>query len=387
MDDTRPVVIVGAGLAGLSLARILYVNGIRSVVLEAEPDRFARRQGGMLDIHDEGGQRALRAGQLDEQFQSLILPGAEARRLLDKFGAVWFESEGPGGRPEVERGQLRDMLIDSLPDGIIRWGARVMSVSLGADDIPSITLADGATLEAGLLVGADGTWSRVRPLLSSTTPDYTGVMSVDAYLYDSDVRHPAAAEAVGRGNMWALGHERSIMGHREAAGRLHFYAWMCVPERWVDTVDLADKLVAKRTLLAEYEGWSPVLRGLLADAESDLMVRPLYQMPKGHRWVPRATVTLIGDAAHVMGPTGDGANLAMMDAADLAVALLAHRDDPSAALHEFESAMLNRADQLIDETDQRMDVLMRDVAAPLGCAALLAEIEGQPAPLQPLHSN
>ncbi|WP_231993264.1 NAD(P)/FAD-dependent oxidoreductase [Mitsuaria sp. 7] len=114
---TRTIAIVGAGLGGLMLARVLHVHGIASTVYEAETSPTARTQGGMLDIHDDSGQIALKAARLHDAFVRLIHPGGQASRVLDATGAVLLDQpdDGNGGRPEVRRGELRRLLLDSLP--------------------------------------------------------------------------------------------------------------------------------------------------------------------------------------------------------------------------------------------------------------------------------
>lgn len=387
MDSHHPIVIVGAGLGGLSLARVLHVNGIEAVVLELDAHDCARKQGGMLDIHDDSGRIAIRTADLDKEFSELILAGGEARRVLDKEANVWISSEGPGGRPEVERGELRQLLLDSLPENTVRWGAKVVDTTIGPEGRPEVTLADGSTIFSDVLVGADGTWSRVRRLLTAATPLYSGVTSVEGYLYDADRRHPQAAWAMGAGSLFAISHQRSLMGHREADSRLQFYAWMCVDEAWATRTDFANSDSAKRAVLEQYVDWASSLRSIISEADSELIARALYYLPIGHRWPRTPGVTLIGDAAHVMSPTGDGANLAMIDGSNLASAIAEHPGELEVALSVYESVMFDRAEGVARESAGIMDVLLRDTTAPKQMVELFAGLEGQPVPAVPLQDQ
>ncbi|MFF4314305.1 FAD-dependent oxidoreductase [Streptomyces sp. NPDC001507] len=355
-----PVTIVGAGLGGLTLARVLHVRGIPVTVYEAEASPAARTQGGMLDIHEHNGQPALREAGLYEEFRALVLPGREAARALAADGTVLFEEgdDGTGGRPEVLRGELRRILLESLPPGTVRWGHKVGAVRALGGGCHEVTFADGTTVATDLLVGADGAWSRVRPLLSAAVPAYTGTSFVETYLYDADTRHPAAARAVGGGAMFALAPGKGIQAHRETGGTLHTYVALRRSQEWfaaagftgaagpagpAGPAEPADPAGSAARVAAEFDGWAPELTALITDGDTPPVLRPLYTLAAGHRWDRVPGVTLVGDAAHLMIPNGDGANLAMYDGAELGKALAAHPDDTEAALTAYEQAMFRRS--------------------------------------------
>ena len=130
MNEHVRVAIVGAGLGGLMLARVLHVNGVACTVFELDDSPAARRQGGQLDIHEDTGQEALRAAGLHDAFLRLVHAGAQCERVLDRHNVLLHESvdDGTGGRPEVDRGQLRTLLLDALPEGVVRWGKRLEHV-------------------------------------------------------------------------------------------------------------------------------------------------------------------------------------------------------------------------------------------------------------------
>lgn len=214
---TTPVTIVGAGLGGLTLARVLDTHGIPVTIYEAEPSAEARTQGGQLDIHEYNGQLALEAAGLTEKFRAIVHQGGEATHVLDQHGTVLLHEpdDGTGGRPEVLRGDLRQILLDSLPDAVIKWGHNVTDVRPFGEGLHELTFADGSSVITSLLIGADGAWSRVRPLLSDAEPQYLGTTFIETYLYEADERHPAAAQAVGDGALFAVAPGQGILGHRE----------------------------------------------------------------------------------------------------------------------------------------------------------------------------
>ncbi|MFF5468338.1 FAD-dependent oxidoreductase [Streptomyces achromogenes] len=356
----HPVAVVGAGLGGLALARVLHVHGLEAALFDLDASPDARAQGGMLDIHDDSGQEALRAAGLHEEFLARVHAGGQAIRVLGQDGTVRLArpDDGTGGRPEIDRGDLRELLLGSLPAGTIRWGAKVVGVRPLDGGRHRVTLADGSEFTTDVLVGADGAWSRVRSLVSTARPAYTGVSFVEADLREADRRHPVSAEVVGDGMLFALGPGRGFLAHREPDGSLHVYTAVVAPEDWLDGIDFTDTEAAKAAVLKEFDGWDERLRALAGDADGALVPRRIHALPAGHRWDRVPGVTLLGDAAHLMSPfAGEGANLALLDGAELGLALAAHPGDTEAALAAYEARMFPRAEASAAESARSQELL------------------------------
>lgn len=340
-----PVTIIGAGLGGLMLARVLHLHGITATIYEADASPRARAQGGMLDIHTHNGQPALRDAGLFDEFLGIVHHGGQASRVLATDGSVLLDEpdDGTGTRPEVPRGELRRILLDSLPPATVRWGQKLMSVTPLPGGRHRLEFADGSTTTTDLLVGADGAWSRVRPIVSDAKPAYTGVFFVETWLKNVDIRHPVSAAMVGGGAMFAVAPGRGILAHREPHGVLHTYAILRRPQEWAEAIDFSDPAAASAQVVKEFNGWASALTALLTESAMPPVLRAIYSLPADHRWARTPGVTLVGDAAHLMAPSGEGANLAMLDGAELGKLLAAHPDDVEAALHAYEAALFPRS--------------------------------------------
>jgi 2-polyprenyl-6-methoxyphenol hydroxylase-like FAD-dependent oxidoreductase len=347
------IAIVGAGLGGLTLARVLHINGIQASIYEAETSSLVRDQGGLLDIHEYNGQLGLKAAGLYEKFLSLILPSEDAKKVVDRHGNVLLDKPGLGSlaKPEVDRGNLRQLLIESLPLDAIKWGHKVAKTNHLNDGRYQLTFSDSSSITADLLVGADGAWSRVRPLLSSVKPTYIGTTFIETNLFDGDSRHKPSADAIGTGTLMAVEPGKGILAHRYANGTLHTYIALNKPEAWISGIDFSNPITALKRIAAEFDEWAPPLKALITDSETRPVVRLIYALPTKHRWERIPGVTLLGDAAHLMSPfSGEGANLAIYDGAELGKAICANPNDIEAALVEYERALFPRSEAAADRT-------------------------------------
>lgn len=354
------VAIAGGGLGGLTLARILHRHGIDAVVYEREASRAARSQGGSLDLHPESGQHALAEAGLAGRFRSEARPEGEEHRILDPAGRTLVHHKpSPGsfsGRPEIDRSVLRDLLLDSLPGDAVAWQHRLLSATPRSGGGFGLTFQGGRGTDCDILIGADGARSAVRPLLTDVKLSYVATL-VELSISDADRRHPGLAELVGPGNLWCIGVNQILAAQRLGDGSIRVGISLRAEDRDIDSYR------SKRALLEMFEGWDPSLTALIEAGDSAPTPRTIEAMPIGTRWANQPGITLIGDAAHLMPPVGEGANQAMLDAAELAGALAANPTEPDSAIRTYEEAMFTRTHSIAEMSARVQAMMLSPTAA------------------------
>ncbi len=215
----------------------------------------------------------------------------------------------------------------------------------------NVVLDDRSEGPFDLVVGADGTWSRVRPLLSSYRPQYSGLTFIEFGIDDIDRRFPALSKLVGRGKVGVIGEGREIIAQRNGNAHVRGYAIFRVPADWAERrFDFSSPGLVRTELLREFRDFADEITGLFCAANDHFIARQIYALPVGHRWTHRPGLTLIGDAAHVMAPFGgEGVNAALLDAARLAERLI-QGTDLSAAVLAYEEEMFARVEEAAGES-------------------------------------
>src|SRR5215469_1067657 len=262
------------------------------------------------------------------------------------------------GRPEIDRVQLRQLLIRSLEEGTISWNSRLRSAEEANGKI-SLHFDQGTVTGFDLVVGADGAWSKVRPLVSDEKPIYTGISGWYFSILNPQEQHPDLYELVNRGSLFAFSPGKALMPQQMGDGSIGVSQWKILPEDWQKEAkyDVQSGEAIRDALLEEYQDWAPELRKMIEAMDtSNVMPRNLYMLPVGHKWTHKPGVTLLGDAAHLMSPfAGEGVNLAMKDALDLSEAIIeAAKSGDKASLdgkvRKFEDAMFERSAKVQQHT-------------------------------------
>ncbi len=347
--------IIGAGPGGITCARILQRHGIGVTVYDSDADKNARNQGGSLDLHADNGQIALREAGLLEAFFAKSRPEGQEMREYDPSGTLLMHQvpdEGERFKPEIDRGVLRELLLDSLEPGTVQWGRRLDAVHGAADGSRTLRFTDGTTVETDLVIGADGAWSHTRRALSAATPAYTGVSFLEAWFDDVDARHPEISALVGQGGAHAGDGVRGLFAQRNGGDHIRVYIIQQVTADWITAAGLSvdDTQGLRAHLLQQFADWSPDMQRLVSENDGAYVDRPIYALPVPHTWEHDPSVTLLGDAAHLMPPLGVGVNMAMLDASDLALAL-ANNTTLGDAIRAYEEIMIPRSTEIAGMLD------------------------------------
>lgn len=366
MSNLR-IAIIGAGPAGLTLARLLQINKMTCTVFELDKGPGDRDQGGTVDLHEKGGQLALREAGLLEQFKRLSRPEGEALKLMKFDGTVVYDENKTGtrrpgeysGRPEIDRLKLRYLLLDSLSPDTVVWGRKLVSVEPSSSGAGKYDLhfQDGVEKGFGLIVGADGAWSKVRKVLTDQQPFYSGITGIELWALDVDKRRPWLSDFVGAGSCFMFDEGRAIQAQKTGENGIRMYASIRQPQEWLEQcgIDWSSPREAKEQYLERYfADCAPELKRAVLEADDQLIPRQMWMLPIGMKWNSRAGATLIGDAAHLMTPfAGVGVNLAMVDSLTLAKAVVecgnsgAHLAE---AIKTYEEEMFVRAEQFARKT-------------------------------------
>ncbi|BDU21675.1 NAD(P)/FAD-dependent oxidoreductase [Dyella sp. GSA-30] len=344
------VIIIGAGIGGLCLAQGLRRSGVEAVVFERAASAQAQVRG--YGIHlDHHGMTALKACLPKAIFSELDRAASYAgtvarffdRRLRFLASTSERAPDGMGGhtlsqRRGIGRALLNRLLLSDLPD--VQWNKTFQRYAVGADGRVTAYFSDGSSETGDLLVGADGSNSRVRqqylPHIERMSVGVTAIAG--RYVLSPERNDTLPATLVdGAPNMlvpsspdwlffsaWLTPKDASSDEPPSNARDYVVWAYVANARALPAHLDAMNDAALQEMVLKRTVGWSDQVRTLIRDAEpGSLSVIPLKSMPHLEPW-PASSVTLLGDAIHNMTPmAGIGANTALRDAANLVQCLSA----------------------------------------------------------------
>lgn len=383
--QNKQVAVIGGGMGGLTLARLLQIKNIDVKVYERDVNKEVRVQGSPLDLHEDSGLKAIIKADLLDEFYANVRQNASKARIVSKDFELLFDEHAvqekkipkasttarnsldaiSKPRPEIDRSELRNILLNSLLSETIVWNSQFDFMEKENTGW-RLHFKNGSTAFADLVIAADGANSKVRPYISTEKPIYSGITLIEGTIYNAKENAPNLFEFSKGGKVLAFGNEQTLMYGSKGDGSLMFLLSSKIPERWIleGNLDFKNKEAVFEWFKKVYKDWNLQWDELFTANELHFIPRPQYYFPVNQFWKTQNNVTMIGDAAHRMPPfAGKGANLALFDALELADFLTSNQfNDLKTAISAFERRMLERASKATKETLENSEQLHAEEA-------------------------
>lgn len=358
----KHIAIIGGGPGGLTLARLLQRKGANVTVYERDTDKNARVQGSPLDLHTESGLAALEAAGLTDAFKQNFMPGADRMKITNPQAEVLYSDHDTKQevnfghehfRPEIDRGVLRKILLESLQPETVVWGSHFLSMEAQYDGW-LLHFKNRPSAYADMVIAADGANSKIRPYVTDIKPFYSGITMLEGVVYNPKEATPRMNALLNGGKIMAFGNSQNILMGQKGNGEIGFYASFTADESWAanSNLNFADNVQMLDWFKTAYAEWDSTWQELFAHASAPFVPRPIYCMPLNQTWDAGANLTLLGDAAHLMPPfAGEGVNMAMLDALELSRNLTSTKFGTALeAIADYESTMRARAASVAQES-------------------------------------
>lgn len=344
--NNKKIAIIGAGPVGLTMARLLQQKGVAVTVYERDKDPQARIWGGTLDLHKDSGQLALKEAGLLKSYYAIALP--MGINIADEQGKVLFSKrptpENQYDNPEINRNDLRKILLDSLTSDTVVWDSKCTGLEqhnrqwlLHFENQPDAT--------ADLVIGANGGMSNVRSYVTDSEAEDTGTVIIQGDIPQPEINCPEFY-ALCDGNRLMTAHQGNLLvANPYNNGALTYGVIFKKPEEWAAGNALnVQHTESIRTFLSDrFSDWAACYHQLL-QATPTFWVLPTRKLPLDKPWKTDRPlpITLIGDAAHLMPPfAGMGVNTGLVDALTLSDNLTNGKFETiEAAISDYEQQML-----------------------------------------------